>query len=99
MKKILLTTLIVAGAGAASGAYMLNAQGTPSAPTTIAATTTDVATDPRLVTMWRSPGCGCRDAWGEHMEGAGFTLEIIDDRDFDKTAISVGVPEQGVAVI
>ncbi|HIC64560.1 DUF411 domain-containing protein [Paracoccus sp. (in: a-proteobacteria)] len=56
----------------------------------------EAAAQSKQLTMWRSPGCGCCDAWGAYMEKAGYTVEIIDDRNFDKTSVSVGVPQQGL---
>ena len=46
--------------------------------------------------MWRDPNCGCCDAYAGYLEENGYTVKRIDDRDFDKTSISVGVPEQGM---
>ncbi len=48
------------------------------------------------VTIWRDPGCGCCDAYAEYLRAEGFEVTVIDDRNFDKTSISVGVPEKGL---
>jgi len=48
------------------------------------------------VTIWRDPGCGCCDAYAEYLRAEGFEVTVIDDRNFDKTSISVGVPEAGL---
>ena len=46
--------------------------------------------------MWRDPNCGCCDAYGDYLEANGYQVTRIDDRDFGKTSVSVGVPEQGL---
>ncbi len=60
----------------------------------------DVASDPagseRQITVWRDPGCGCCDAYGDYLEQNGFTVTRVDDRDFDKRSVEVGVPAQGI---
>lgn len=48
------------------------------------------------VTIWRDPGCGCCDAYAEYLKAEGFDVTVIDDRNFDKTSISAGVPEKGL---
>ncbi|KAF0677174.1 DUF411 domain-containing protein [Profundibacterium mesophilum] len=54
-----------------------------------------VAAD-RQMTIWRDPSCGCCDAYADYMEGEGYHVTRIDDRDFDKRSVEVGVPEQGL---
>jgi len=48
------------------------------------------------VTIWRSPGCGCCDAYAEYLRAEGFDVTVIDDRDFVDRSVAAGVPEQGV---
>ena len=48
------------------------------------------------VTMWRAPGCGCCDAYAAYLIENGFTVEIIDDINFEQRSIDAGVPEQGI---
>lgn len=55
----------------------------------------DVPAD-RQMTIWRDPSCGCCDAYADYMEEEGYHVTRIDDRDFDKRSIEVGVPEQGL---
>lgn len=82
--------LIVSGAvGAAALTTLTWAQGvkdTTSAPGETA----------RQITIWRDPGCGCCDAYADYLEENGYTVTRIDDRNFDKTSVSMGVPEQGL---
>ena len=47
-------------------------------------------------TMYRDPGCGCCDAYADYAEENGYHVTRIDDRDFDKRSVEVGVPEQGL---
>jgi len=63
---------------------------TPAADTAVT-----VAAD-RQMTIWRDPSCGCCDAYADYMEDEGYHVTRIDDRDFDKRSVDVGVPEQGL---
>ncbi|AOZ71373.1 MULTISPECIES: DUF411 domain-containing protein [Rhodobacterales] len=56
----------------------------------------DLAGNERQITIWRDPGCGCCDAYGDYLEEHGFTVTRVDDRDFDKRSVEVGVPAQGI---
>ena len=58
-----------------------------------AAVQTDAA---KQVTIWRDPGCGCCDTYADYLERHGYQVTRIDDRDFDKTSVSVGVPREGL---
>ncbi|WP_299823318.1 DUF411 domain-containing protein [uncultured Jannaschia sp.] len=56
-----------------------------------------VQTDPaKQVTIWRDPGCGCCDTYADYLERHGYEVTRIDDRDFDKTSVSVGIPREGL---
>ena len=50
----------------------------------------------RQMTVWRDPSCGCCDAYADYAEENGYHVSRIDDRDFDKRSVEVGVPEQGL---
>ena len=50
----------------------------------------------RQITIWRDPGCSCCDAYADYLEQNGYSVTRIDDREYDKTSIAVGVPEQGL---
>ncbi len=54
------------------------------------------AASEKLITIWRDPGCGCCDAYGRYLEQNGFTVTLVDDRDFAKRSVDVGVPQQGI---
>jgi hypothetical protein len=45
-----------------------------------------------LVTVHKSPSCGCCGAWVEHMRSAGFEVEVRDTNDLDPIKQSLGVP-------
>ena len=84
----------LAVAGAAAFTTISAAQSTEPAPV---ATEASVAADPtKEITIWRDPGCGCCDAYADYLEGEGYHVTRIDDRDFAKRSVSVGVPEQGL---
>ncbi|QEW29867.1 DUF411 domain-containing protein [Roseovarius indicus] len=59
-------------------------------------TTSGSASGPKQITIWRDPGCGCCDTYADYLEENGYQVTRIDDRDFDKRSIEVGVPEQGL---
>lgn len=91
MRKILAVTLGIAVAGAMGATYL--ASGSSAPPLAMAANAAG-ASEP--VTIWRSPGCGCCDAYADYLRAEGFEVTVLDDRDFVKTSVSVGVPKQGV---
>lgn len=93
-RRIFLASLGALGVGVTFAFTTLtSAQSTGDATGTA---TSDVADDPKQVTMWRDPNCGCCDAYADYLEENGYSVKRIDDRNFDKTSISVGVPEQGL---
>lgn len=48
------------------------------------------------VTIWRDPGCSCCDAYAEYLRNEGFEVTVIDDRNFDRRSVEMGVPERGI---
>jgi len=52
--------------------------------------------DAKAITIWRDPGCGCCDTYAEYLEANGFTVTRVDDRDFNKRSVDMGVPEKGL---
>lgn len=44
------------------------------------------------VTMWRSPSCGCCKAWAKHLERAGFSVRVVDERDLMRIKADHKVP-------
>ncbi len=60
----------------------------------LASATPALAAEP--VTIWRSPGCGCCDAYAEYLRAEGFAVTVVDDNDFVDRSVAAGVPEQGV---
>ena len=62
---------------------------------TITPTSAEVQTPPAngpLVTVYKSPTCGCCSLWGEHLEAEGFRVEAIDRTDMGVVKDSLGVP-------
>lgn len=95
------TALGLVGGGAVAAAALAtftlaqNAENTAPAPGTA-----DAGSAPgggaKQITIWRDPGCGCCDAYARYLEQNGYSVSLIDDRNFDKTSIAAGVPEQGL---
>ena len=59
-------------------------------------TVASTASAERQMTIWRDPSCGCCDAYADYAEENGYHVTRIDDRDFDKRSVAVGVPERGL---
>jgi hypothetical protein len=45
-----------------------------------------------LVTVYKSPTCGCCALWAQHMEREGFRVETVDTADLTAVRDSLGVP-------
>ncbi|WP_347416147.1 DUF411 domain-containing protein [Paracoccus sp. (in: a-proteobacteria)] len=91
-KRIVAAMLTVLGAG---GTFAFTkvavAQDVPAL--TAVATVSDTA---HQVTIWRDPGCGCCDTYAQYLEAHGYAVTLVDDPDFDRRSVDVGVPEQGL---
>ncbi|MCF7702041.1 DUF411 domain-containing protein [Loktanella sp. M215] len=85
---------VAAVAVAGLGVTTLTAQ--ESSPVVATASPSDAVPANRQMTIWRDPGCGCCDAYADYMEENGYVVTRVDDRDFDKRSIEVGVPENGL---
>lgn len=79
--------------GGAVGTAVLTTLSWAQSTTGAAPASSDTA---RRITIWRDPGCGCCDAYADYLEENGFAVTRIDDRDFDKRSVGVGVPERGI---
>lgn len=47
---------------------------------------------PRAMTVYKSPTCGCCSAWIEHVQKAGFTCTVRDLPDLTEVKASFGIP-------
>jgi len=45
-----------------------------------------------LVKVWKTPSCGCCGKWVQHMESAGFRVEVTDVDDVDPIKKANGLP-------
>jgi hypothetical protein len=48
---------------------------------------------PPLVTVYKSPTCGCCAAWVDHLEASGFRVETVDVDDLDAIKVQYGIPD------
>lgn len=48
--------------------------------------------DAKTVVVYKSPTCGCCEMWSEHMNAAGFNVEIKATNSLDEVRQQVGVP-------
>ena len=46
-----------------------------------------------LMTVWKTPWCGCCGGWVEHMETAGFKVVVKQVEDLEKIKSMAGIPE------
>ncbi len=44
------------------------------------------------LTIFKSPSCGCCQAWADHMQRAGFNVEIVQAEDLSPIKVQFGVP-------
>ncbi len=44
------------------------------------------------VQVWKSPGCGCCDAWADHMRAAGFDVSVTEIAAINGIKAKLGVP-------
>ena len=45
-----------------------------------------------LVRVTKDPSCGCCDGWPEHIEAAGFPVQVVESADMDTLKQRLGVP-------
>ena len=50
------------------------------------------ATLPKMI-VTKDPNCGCCGGWVEHMQAAGFPVEVITSSDVDQVKLRLGVPD------
>jgi hypothetical protein len=97
--------LLVAGIGlmAAGGAFYLTQEPESSAPAptqTAAASSVHAAPLPQpnpdlpAIKVWKSPTCGCCAGWVEHMQRAGFAVEVVEMADLTSIKRERGVAPQ-----
>lgn len=92
MNRKTIAVAVVAVVAAAGIAYW--SLGSPNAP--LQGSSVAAASGRKAITIWRDPGCGCCDAYADYLEGNGYTVTRVDDRDFDKRSVDMGVPERGI---
>lgn len=46
------------------------------------------------VTVWKSPSCGCCQGWADHMNAAGFSIDVRNSEDLDAIKQQAGVPSE-----
>ncbi len=46
------------------------------------------------IIVWKSPSCGCCEAWIRHMQEHGFTLKVIDENNMHTVKTELGVPRE-----
>lgn len=81
------------GLAAATGALSrsLAAQQAPAASNAARAGRAQPAPLPTL-TVYKDPGCGCCEAWIDHMKASGFTVTARNTRDLAGVKRELGVP-------
>lgn len=57
----------------------------------LAGTTADASAEPPVVTVYKSPTCGCCSKWVDHLRAAGFTVEAVDVADLSEVKTLNGI--------
>ena len=52
------------------------------------------AADPKTMTIYMSPTCGCCAKWVDHVKAAGFKTVVHEDEDMETVKDSLGVPKE-----
>lgn len=58
-----------------------------------AETANDQASDLPLMTVYKSPTCGCCAKWVDHMREHGFEVAVVDDQQMGMRKAQLGVPQ------
>ena len=66
----------------------------PIAPAVAPAAQDPIAAETLLVTVYKTPTCGCCRAWVDHLRDAGFRVETVDRDDLTMVNSANGVPER-----
>jgi hypothetical protein len=78
-RRALLAGAAVAVGGAAAAWTMLRASPSAAGP---------------VVTVWKSPECGCCGGWVAYMRKLGYKVEVNDLDDVSSKKVALGVPEE-----
>jgi len=73
-----------------AGVALVALAGAPLMGATLSALPRD--DQPRAMTVYKSPTCGCCSAWIEHVQQAGFTCTVRDLPDLTEVKASFGIP-------
>lgn len=88
-RRILIGAAVVAVGGIAY--WQLGSANSPLQGSAVSA-----VSNSKAITIWRDPGCGCCDAYADYLEGNGFEVTRVDDRNFGKRSVDKGVPKSGI---
>ena len=66
----------------------------PIAPAVAPAAQDAIAAETLLVTVYKTPTCGCCRAWVDHLRDSGFRVETVDRVDLTMVKSANGVPER-----
>ncbi|HKE89986.1 MAG TPA: DUF411 domain-containing protein [Gemmatimonadales bacterium] len=83
MRRLVVVLVVVAATGIGVRALR---SGSPPAATALPAAT--------VVTVYKSPSCGCCAKWVDHLRAAGYTVVVHDTDDLDAVMTDFNVPRQ-----
>lgn len=66
--------------------------GAAAVPVMLSLPVAGLAGDLPVVTVTRDPTCGCCTAWAEHIEAAGFPVQIVETHELNRLKHRLGVP-------
>jgi hypothetical protein len=89
IRRLVVVLLAVAAIG--FGVRALRSGPVPATPAAPAAPPAPVGA---VVTVYKSPSCGCCAKWVDHLRAAGFTVVVHDTDDMDEVKTDFNVPRQ-----
>ena len=75
------------------GSFAALAAGAVIAPRALRADTLTPGAPLPLMTIYKSPSCGCCKEWVKHVQAAGFKTNVVDMDDLTQVKKDAGVPE------
>jgi len=63
----------------------------------VAGTTGAVMAEPGVMSVYKSPWCGCCTAWVDHVRAAGFSVEVTEVEDLQAIKTMAGIPNEAQA--
>ena len=89
--KRLVAAVVLVLAGCAQGPAAVAPAAAPAPAVAVASPAAPATTSP-IVLVHRDPGCDCCEKWAEHLQQAGFTVQMRDEPDMVALKRQLGIP-------